>query len=113
MFHKSSISNLAYSVDEKIKVLDALTTHWPDSFFDCAISNLPWDKQIKVSSITNLYAGAIKEYARILKPNGKLCAIITKPDLFVKYVKKYFPMKNISQLKIGLLGQTPTIIFVR
>lgn len=107
---KNNLSNLGLNPKNYIKTLDARKTNWQESFFDCAISNLPWDKQIEVKSITSLYEDSIKEYFRTLKPNGTLCVIVSKPELFIKYIKKFRPNANIKTFKIGLLGQNPTII---
>lgn len=108
-----NLINLNYSSEDKIKVLDATMKNWPEGYFDCAISNLPWNEQIKVTSITDLYNDSLREYKRILKPTGTLCALISKPDLFVKLSKKYFPEKKIELFKLGLLGQNPTIILIQ
>lgn len=107
---RKNLNNLGYDPTDKVKPLDAKKTNWANKYFDCAISNLPWDKQIEVESITDLYENSIKEYFIILKPKGTLCAIITKPELFIKYVKRFKPDAKIRSIKIGLLGQNPTII---
>lgn len=109
---RSNLENLGYQAEDKIKSLNAVKTDWPDNFFDYAISNLPWDEQIKVSSITQLYEGSIAEYMRILKPNGVLCVLVSKPELFIKYAKKFRPNAKIESQKIGLLGQNPTIVLI-
>jgi len=109
---KKNLENLRYEANANIKALDATSSGWQGKFFDTAISNLPWDKQIKIDSITELYEGTLREYSRILTSQGTLCALVGKPDLFVKYAKKYFPDKSVLQIKIGLLGQTPTIVLI-
>lgn len=107
---RANLNNLNYRSEDNVKVLNAIKTSWLDNLFDCAISNLPWDEQIKVSSITELYEGSIREYMRILKPDGVLCVLVSKPELFIKYAKKYRPDAKIESQKIGLLGQNPTIV---
>jgi tRNA (guanine6-N2)-methyltransferase len=107
-----NLHSIGFKEDDRIKPMDARATQWPDHFFDCAISNMPWDKQIEVKSITDLYEGAIREYTRILRPDGILCVLLTKPELFIKYTKKYFPQKSIQTHKLGLLGQTPTLVLL-
>lgn len=109
---KNNIGNIEKVDQDRVKILDAIKTTWQNNFFDCAISNLPWDKQVAVKSITNLYEGSIKEYFRILKPGGVLCVLVSKPELFIKYVKKFKPTAKIEAWKIGLLGQNPTIVLV-
>ncbi len=107
---KKSLKNLNYDGVGKIVELNAMQSSWKGEMFDVAISNLPWDKQIKVLSITSLYENSIREYARILNPNGVLCLLVSKPDLCVKYMKRFLPEKKIEQYKIGLLGENPTIV---
>lgn len=109
---KKNLGNIQYEVDAKIVALNATRSGWQSKFFDVAISNLPWDKQIKIDSITDLYEGTLGEYSRILKSEGSLCALVGKPELFVKYAKRHFPDKSIQQIKIGLLGQNPTIVLI-
>jgi 23S rRNA G2445 N2-methylase RlmL len=109
---KKNLKNLSSNQEKNIHILDATKTAWPSHFFDCTISNLPWDKQIVIKSITELYEDTIQEYTRILKDDGVLCVLVSKPELFIKYTKKYFPNKDIVQYKIGLLGQTPTIVLL-
>ena len=107
---KENLNTIGCTALDTIKHLDAKRTDWHNDYFDLAISNLPWNEKIKVESITNLYEQSIKEFARILQPQGSLCILVSKPELAVKYIKKFFPTKKIEILKIGLLGQNPTII---
>ena len=107
-----NIGNISKPDNNKIKVLDALNTKWPNKHFDTAVSNLPWDKQISVNNISDLYKNCLKEYARIVKPNARLCFIVSKPEIFLKYCKIFFPNHEIVKYKLGLLGQEPTIIFL-
>ncbi len=102
---QKNLANLGFEDFSKIKKQDALKTSWPSKFFDVAVSNLPWGKQIKIESLTKLYAGSLAEYQRILKPTGSLCLLVEKePEMLIKYAKKYFPKHKISSLDIGYLG---------
>lgn len=102
---QKNLANLGFVNFSKIKKQDALKTSWPAKFFDLAVSNLPWGKQIKIESLTKLYAGSLAEYQRILKPNGSLCLLVEKePEMLIKYAKKYFFKHKISSLEIGYLG---------
>lgn len=87
-------------------------TQWKDHYFDAVISNLPWDKQIKVSSLTALYEGTIKESLRILKKDGRLCLLVSNPELLVKIIRTYKKNVEISLYPIGFLGQNPTIVVI-
>lgn len=109
---RNNLKNLHYKNLDRIKNLNATNTNWQNGYFDCAISNLPWDKQITVDSITNLYIGTVEEYRRILKQGGNLCLLVSKPELLIKYLKRSFPSQEIHSFKIGLLGQAPTIVVV-
>ncbi|QQS39107.1 methyltransferase domain-containing protein [Candidatus Woesebacteria bacterium] len=109
---KTTLRNMGYEPSDKIKEQDATKTNWPDNYFDFAISNLPWDKQIKIDSVTNLYIGTLSEYARMVKPLGSICLLVSNPDLLVKLAKKYFPNRKIGKLTIGVLGQKPTIVTI-
>ncbi len=96
----------------EISNFDAGNTKWRDNEFDIVVSNYPWNKQIKVNKMTKVIAQSIKEYHRIVKVNSKLGFITTKPEIVIKYLKKYFQIKDIQEFRIGYLGQTPTIILV-
>lgn len=109
---KSNLSNLKYYSEDKIKQLDAMKTNWQSIFFDSAVSNLPWNKQVKIESITRLYEGTLKEYKRIVKSKGTICLLASKPDLLIKHAKKIMPNSVIRSIKIGLLGQNPSIVAI-
>lgn len=108
----TTLGNMSYQANGKIKEQNATKTSWSDNYFDFAISNLPWDKQIEIDSVTNLYIGTLSEYARIVKSSGSVCLLVSNPDLLAKHAKKYFPNKNIDRLTIGYLGQKPTIVTI-
>jgi len=110
---KQNLANLGYKSEGKIKVLDATRTNWPAGYFDCAVSNFPWNEQVTVKSTTELYTSGLKELTRIVKPTGTLCLLVSKPELLIKYIKKFMPNSLIETTRLGLLGQTPTIVTVK
>ena len=110
---RKNLANLGYDREEKVKHLNATSTKWSNQQFDAAVSNLPWGKQIEIQSIIKLYEGTISEYIRILKPDGIICVLISNPELFIKFVKKYKQNPDIKTFKICLLGQNPTIVLVK
>lgn len=113
-FTRQNLSNLGYDKLTQIAQLNATKTKWPSNFFDCAISNLPWGKQIEIERITDLYRDTLQEYARILKPNGALCLLVgSKPELLVKHAKLAFPNTTIKTWRLGYLGQTPTLVLIK
>jgi 23S rRNA G2445 N2-methylase RlmL len=107
---KQRLKLVKHTVSENIKLQDATKTKWNIGYFDCGISNLPWDKQHAINHVTDLYAKTIKEYSRILKPTSTLCIICHKPDLLSKLIKKEFGVTTVKQIDIGYLGQTPSIL---
>ncbi len=109
---QKNLQNTGYKFIDRIYNLDAATTQWPDHFFDLAISNLPWGHQIEIHQLMQLYEDSVMEYQRILKPNGRLCLLVIKPELMKKFLRRYFPKKEIKEYPIGLLGQNPTILLV-
>jgi len=88
----------------------AFSSSRKDSQFNMAISNPPWDEQLAISSITELYSESIKEYKRILSEDAILCFIAKKPDLLIKHIKLNFPSHKIETRRISFNGQQPTII---
>jgi 23S rRNA G2445 N2-methylase RlmL len=110
---KENLKELNYQDQSIIMCQNALKTHFSDKSYDFAISNLPWDKQIKVGSITELYIGAVHEYKRILKDGGVLCVLITKPELFIKHAKQILNPEKTERFPISLLGQSPEILIFK
>jgi tRNA G10 N-methylase Trm11 len=105
-----NIKELSPGLVKHIKCLDARSTSWPDSYFDLAISNLPWGKQVDLKGIVKLYSLSIAEYARILKEEASVVLLGMKPDLIVKHLKNNFPNHKIEKFRIGFLGQNPWVI---
>jgi len=110
---KTNLANLGFSADDRVRVLDAFNSRWPDRYFDVAVSNLPWDKQIKIESVTQLYQETLKEYGRIVKNGGVICLLVAKPELFIKLAKKTFTNPEIKTIKLGYLGQNPTLVRIK
>lgn len=108
-----NLQHIGFTQTDQLKQLNALKTNWPNEYFDCAISNLPWNKQVEVKSLTNLYIGALLEYQRIVKNNGVICLLVSEPELLIKHANKTFINPVITTYKVGLLGQTPTIVVIK
>lgn len=106
------LSSLGYKyVEERVKQQDATKTTWQADYFDCAISNLPWDSQISVESMATLYQRTLQEWQRILKPGATIAVLLANPQLFIKYAKKTFGKDiPITRYTLGHLGQTPTLL---
>jgi 23S rRNA G2445 N2-methylase RlmL len=110
-----TLSNLRSVVarrDPAVRVLDAVKTRWPDGDFDCAISNLPWGKQIDLQSTATLFEGTIREYSRIVKRDGVVCVLTPRPEPLIKYAKKHMKGCQVKLVPISFTGQSPTIIVI-
>lgn len=107
---QTNMKNISYEDATNIKVLDATSTKWPNNYFDYAISNYPWGKQVHLDRIVRLYSLSISEYSRILKPEGSITLLGIKPDLIIKHLKKNFRDHAIVKFRIGFLGQNPWVI---
>lgn len=90
-----------------VREQDGLKTSWPENYFDLAVSNLPWNKQIKTESVTRLYREALAEYQRIVKPSGQICLLVGKPELLIKLAGV-----KAKTVRLGYLGQNPTIVLI-
>ncbi len=106
-----NLGSIPNSSIKNVRLLDAESSKWPSKYFDYAISNYPWGKQVTLNSIIKLYSRSIAEYARILKKDGSIVLLGTKPELLVKHVRANFPAHSIISFRIGFLGQTPWVIF--
>ncbi|HWQ11433.1 MAG TPA: methyltransferase domain-containing protein [Roseiflexaceae bacterium] len=108
----SNLKNVVARLDPQVRVLDAVKTGWPDGSFDCAISNLPWGKQVDLRSTAALFEGTIKEYSRIVKGRGTVCVLTPRSEPLIKYAKKYMQGCQIKLIPVSFTGQSPTIIVV-
>lgn len=109
---RTNLSNLDKQACKNVKRLDARNTDFPDDYFDLAVSNFPWGKQVDLDAV-DLYNNALEEYRRILKENGRIVILGDEPDLCRKHIKKNFPDYEIEEFKLGFLGQTPTVLYAR
>lgn len=107
---RENLKQLDSKAANRVKRLDATSTSHPDSYFEAAVSNLPWGDQVNLKAV-KLYSEAIQEYARILKENGKIVILGDHPDLAEKHIRNNFPRHEIKRLQLGFLGQTPTVLY--
>lgn len=110
---KLSVGNLerAGVKNPEVYEQDCRKTRWESRFFDLAVSNVPWNKQIEIKNVAALYEDSIKEYSRILKTGSPIAIISNNPDIIKKYFKQYFNNYRVEEYRIGYIGQTPTISF--
>lgn len=109
MMTRSNLGKLT-KAEQQIYQMDASRTRWKDNYFDIAISNYPWGKQIKVESIRKMIEGSICEYHRILKQRSRIAFLTKDHQILRKYLGKYFEIKKVDVYPIGYLGQAPTLI---
>lgn len=105
-----NMDNLSPETSKNIKQVDAISTGRPDSYFDIAVSNLPWGKQVELDTV-KLYSRSIKEYSRILKDDACIALLCTEPELAVKHLKKNFPGHRTGRFQLGFLGQNPWVTY--
>jgi 23S rRNA G2445 N2-methylase RlmL len=110
---QTNIESISSESAQNVKVLDAASTIWPNKYFDYAISNYPWGKQVALERAVKLYSESIAEYARILKDKGSIAILGMKPGLVAKHLRRNFPHHRITQFRIGFLGQTPWVSCAR
>lgn len=110
---KSNLKNLDVEKLDQISVRNAEQQNLPEAFFDYAVSNLPWGKQVAVDSVSDLFRNALTEYKRILKPTGTLVLLSKKPELILSTAERIFPNAKIESFTISLVGQQPTVVVVR
>jgi tRNA (guanine6-N2)-methyltransferase len=75
--------------------------------FELAVSNLPWGRQVQVSSaLEALYRRALDELRRVIIPGGKIVLLTSVPELL--------PVEQtVERREISLFGQNPTIVVLK
>lgn len=109
---RENLSNISEEASNQIKRQDGRDSQHPENYFDIAVSNLPWGKQVDLNSV-ELYSETFEEYSRILKTSGTLVILCDNPDLAKKHLNKNFPEHSLETQKLGFLGQNPTVVIAR
>lgn len=110
---KSNLKNLDVQKLDQIGIRNAEQPNLPEKFFDYIVSNLPWGKQIEADSFSDLFMNALKEYKRIIKPNGSIVLLSKKPEMILSAAERIFHEAEISSFTISLVGQQPTVVVIR
>ncbi len=76
------------------------------------VTNLPWGKQIAIKSKQALYDSVSKGTAEVVRRGGTSVLLTTEPKLIRQRLEREDAVR-IQERKIGLLGQTPTILTVQ
>ncbi|MBK8035209.1 MAG: methyltransferase domain-containing protein [Chloroflexi bacterium] len=87
---------------------DARQLPLPDQSVDRIVSNVPWGKQVlQPDALPALYAALIREFARVLRPNGRCVLLTDRGDLLLPAAAERFRL--ITEQPISLYGSHPTI----
>jgi tRNA (guanine6-N2)-methyltransferase len=76
------------------------------------VTNLPWGKQVAIKSKQALYDSISAGTAELVRRGGIAVLLPTEPKLIQQRLKRDHAVR-IEERRIGLLGQTPTIITVQ
>lgn len=119
--------------DVSTEALDATVTnfgrkHQPRQFFhwdartlplrtntvDKIVCNLPFGETIgNVPQLTNLYRHCLKEYARVLKPKGRMVLLTSQDTLFDSELKQRRSLKSTQRLTVDVRGMRAQIYVIR
>jgi tRNA (guanine6-N2)-methyltransferase len=75
------------------------------------VTNLPWGKQVAIKSKQALYDTVSAGTAELVRRGGTAVMLTTEPKLIQQRLKRASAVR-IEERRIGLLGQTPTILSV-
>lgn len=76
------------------------------------VSNLPWGKQVAIKSKQALYTSVSSGVAELGRRGGTGVLLTAEPQPIVQRLSRE-PGIRLDEQRIGLLGQTPTILIVR
>jgi tRNA (guanine6-N2)-methyltransferase len=94
--------------DARLTRADALDPRTWRTDADTVITNLPWGKQIPIAGGGPLHAAVGKGVAAV----GRGCVLTVDPDRLVAQVRRAAPGATTRVRRIGLLGQTPSIVTI-
>jgi tRNA (guanine6-N2)-methyltransferase len=76
------------------------------------VTNLPWGKQVAIKSKQALYDSVSAGTAELARRGGTSVLLTTEPKLIQQRLKRDSAVR-VEERRIGLLGQTPTILAVQ
>jgi len=79
---------------------------------DAIVSNLPWGKQVGIKSKQALYNSIASGVAQLARRGGVGVLLTAEPQPIVQRLSRD-PDVTVDERRIGLLGQTPTILIIR
>ena len=135
LLERADIDRYRYLIggDVSTEALDATVTnfgrkHQPRQFFhwdartlplrsntvDKIVCNLPFGETIgNVPQLTNLYRHCLREYARVLKPKGKMVLLTSQDTLFNSELKQRRSLKITQRLTVDVRGMQARIYVIR
>lgn len=79
---------------------------------DGVLSNLPWGKQVAIASRSALYTSVGAGAAAVAARGGRACLLTVEPERLAAAVRRVAPAVPVRTRRLGLLGQTPSLIVV-
>ena len=135
LLERADIDRYRYLIggDVSTEALDATVTnfgrkHQPRQFFhwdartlplrsntvDKIACNLPFGETIgNIPQLTNLYRHCLREYARVLKPKGKMVLLTSQDTLFNSELKQRRSLKITQRLTVDVRGMQARIYVIR
>ena len=135
LLERADIDRYRYLIggDVSTEALDATVTnfgrkHQPRQFFhwdartlplrsntvDKIVCNLPFGETIgNIPQLTNLYRHCLREYARVLKPKGKMVLLTSQDTLFNSELKQRRSLKITQRLTVDVRGMQARIYVIR
>jgi 23S rRNA G2445 N2-methylase RlmL len=77
---------------------------------DTVVANLPWGKQVALNRGSALYDAVGLGVARLHQRGGRAVLLTIEPDRLAGAIRRIAPSLAVERRRIGLLGQTPTIL---
>lgn len=105
--------NLVSRLKEKVKTFKRkITIIWgdalaldeiPDSYVTKIISDPPWGEYKKIPNLEEFYEAMLREFNRILKPNGVIVLLIGAKEIFEKVLQAKFSRVFLLKRKYNIL----------
>lgn len=90
---------------------DARHTQLDEAGIDCIVTNLPFDKQVKIEhDKERLFPEIIGEMERILKPAGRAVLLTIHRAELTRAINECGSFEIVADMEISLFGETPHII---
>ncbi|MDE0423378.1 MAG: methyltransferase domain-containing protein [Candidatus Poribacteria bacterium] len=93
---------------------DAHTLPLQPNTVDKIVCNLPFGETIgNISQLTNLYRQCLGEYARVLRPRGRMVLLTSQRELLQRALKQQRSLRVTQQLTVDVRGMRAWIYVIR